>query len=340
MKVKASKAVTPIAFVRAIVRAYEHYGADPRHALQAGQITPSILGRAEGRITASQFESVCDVAMRELDDEALGWFTRRLPWGSYGMLCRASLTSPDLGVALKRWCRHHRLLTDDIVLSLRREGGLATISIEERRDLGPMREFCLVTSLRYLHGYACWAVDSRISVQEVTFPFEPPAHHTAYPHFFPGPVFFNSPAPGFSFAAQYLDLPVRRDERALRGMLKRALPLTVWPYRRDRLLAQRVRDLLRESPSEFGSAETLSAALHVSSRTLHRLLREEDTSLQQLKNDVRRTRAIEKLFRTKLSVKQVASAVGFRNEKSFSRAFKEWTGESPGAFRRKVVTAD
>jgi hypothetical protein len=52
--------------------------------------------------------------MQELDDEALGWFSRRLPWGSYGMLCRASLTSPDLGVAIKRWCRHHRLLTEDI----------------------------------------------------------------------------------------------------------------------------------------------------------------------------------------------------------------------------------
>ena len=28
--------------------------------------------------------------MQELDDEALGWFNRRLPWGSYGMLARAS----------------------------------------------------------------------------------------------------------------------------------------------------------------------------------------------------------------------------------------------------------
>ncbi|PKO78764.1 MAG: AraC family transcriptional regulator, partial [Betaproteobacteria bacterium HGW-Betaproteobacteria-13] len=32
-------------------------------------------------------------------------------------------------------------------------------------------------------------------------------------------------------------------------------------------------------------------------------------------------------------VKQVAAAVGFDSEKSFSRAFREWTGVAPGQFR-------
>ncbi len=70
------------------------------------------------------------------------------------MLCRASLSSPDLGVAIKRWCRHHRLLTSDIALELQVAGGLATVSIRENADLGELREFCLVSNLRFLHGYA------------------------------------------------------------------------------------------------------------------------------------------------------------------------------------------
>ncbi|RYF63016.1 MAG: AraC family transcriptional regulator, partial [Comamonadaceae bacterium] len=32
--------------------------------------------------------------------------------------------------------------------------------------------------------------------------------------------------------------------------------------------------------------------------------------------------------------KQIALAVGFRNEKSFSRAFRQWTGMAPGAWRQ------
>jgi AraC-like DNA-binding protein len=270
--------------------------------------------------------------MRELDDEALGWFSRRLPWGSYGLLCRASITAPDLGVALKRWCRHHRLLVDDVVLTLRGAGERAELLVEERRPIDPRwREFCLLTLLRYVHGFACWAVDSRIGLAAVGFPHPPPPHHDAYALMFPGPVAFDAPAASLAFDAKYLALPLRRDEAALRAMLARALPLTVRQYRRDRLVVQRARELLPAHPT----AERLAQALHVSPRTLHRQLKDEGTSLQALKDRVRRDLATEMLLRTTRSVKQVALAVAFRNEKSFTRAFRQWTGESPTEYRRK-----
>ena len=116
-------------------------------------------------------------------------------------------------------------------------------------------------------------------------------------------------------------------------MLKRALPLTVLQYRRDRLLVQRVRELLRGNPSLFGNAEALAGALNVSVRTLHRQLQDEGASLQAIKDEVRLGRAADQLRRTKRSVKQIALEVGFANEKSFSRAFRQWAGSSPVAFR-------
>jgi AraC-like DNA-binding protein len=49
---------------------------------------------------------------------------------------------------------------------------------------------------------------------------------------------------------------------------------------------------------------------------------------------VRRELAIDRLRRTDRPVKQIAREAGFGNEKSFARAFRQWTGESPSAFRR------
>ena len=72
----------------------------------------------------------------------------------------------------------------------------------------------------------------------------------------------------------------------------------------------------------------------MSSRTLHRQLKEEGAGLQQLKDEVRCERAKDLLYRTARPVKQVAAAAGFRNEKSFLRAFRQWTGTSPAQFRR------
>jgi len=331
----ASRAATPMAFVQAIVRAYAVYGKDPAAALAAAQIAPRDVRSRLARVTAAQFEALNAHAMQELDDEALGWFSRRLPWGSYGMLCRASITSPDLGVAIKRWCRHHRMLTEDILISLHTQGGVATVRITEQRALpGELREFCLVSCLRFLHGFASWAIDSRVSLREASFPFDAPPHADAYPLVFCDRLHFGAAEASYSFDERYLQLPLQRDERALRTMLKRALPLTVLQYRRDRLLGQRVRELLRTRPQETANASALAALLNTSARTLHRQLKEEGGSLQAIKDEVRRDRAMEQLRRGNRAIKQVALAVGFRNEKSFARAFRQWTGATPGEFRR------
>ncbi len=275
--------------------------------------------------------------MQELDDEGLGWFSRRLPWGSYGMLARASLSAPTLGVALKRWCRHHGLITDDITLTLSATGDTAKLAITEHRNMGALREFCLVSVLRNIHGLACWLIDSRISLQGAQFPFAAPAHADVYAVLFSSPSEFEAAHACLHFDARYLSLPLRRDEPALQHMLQRALPLTVRQYRRDRLLVQRVRQALTAHPEQTHNAEALGALLHVSPRTLHRQLKDEGASLQALKDEVRKNRARELLLRTVRPIKQVAVAAGFQNEKSFIRAFRVWTGSSPAEFRRQAL---
>ncbi len=370
---KTPVAATPIAFVRAIALAYAQRGMSPAKALAQAQIAPELLACDGARITAWQMERISEAAMRELDDEALGWFGRRLPWGSYGMLARASNGAASLGVALRRWCRHHGLLTDDITLALHTDGAVAMLGITETgRGITPaLREFCLVSVLRNVHGLASWYIDSRIPLLGAQFAFAAPPHADAYSVLFPAPVAFDAERTALHFDARYLALPLRRDEAALCQMLQHALPLTVRQYRRDRLLVQRVRQLLGApaslshpslSPSPLSgpvgavpagqpsapmpaplpahSAESLAELLHLSPRTLHRQLKEEGATLQGLKDEVRRARALELLHRSRRPIKQVAAAAGFANEKSFIRAFRAWTGQSPAEFRRRGAQAN
>jgi AraC-like DNA-binding protein len=329
-----TRAATPIAFIQAMVRAYERRGMDPSEALKKAQIAPNLLQKPNARVTALQMEWMSEAAMRELDDEALGWFSRRLPWGSYGMLVRASLTAPNLGVALARWCRHHNLLTEDIRLVLTQSGGVARLELHESRDLQDWREFCTVSVLRNALGVACWLTDSRIPLIATDLHFAPPPHVDSYRVLFDGPVRFEAPHSRLRFDAGYLQLPVRRDEAALQRMLQRALLLTVRPYRRDRLLVEKVRQTLAEHPEHSRNADDLAAWLNLSPRTLHRQLKEEGASLQALKDSVRRDTAMDLLLRTSRPIKQIAAEVGFQNEKSFMRAFKGWTDTTPESYRK------
>ena len=196
-----AQAHTPMAFIQAMVEAYRRRGMDPSGALAKAQIAPNLLNQSQARVTALQMEWMSEAAMRELDDEALGWFSRRLPWGSYGMLVRASLTSPTLAVALQRWCRHHGLLTQDIVVTLDTHDGLARLTLTEHRDLDELREFCVVSVLRNALGVACWLTDSRIALRGTTLRFAPPPHAASYGVLFEGPTTFNAAANSLSGGA-------------------------------------------------------------------------------------------------------------------------------------------
>jgi AraC-like DNA-binding protein len=96
---------------------------------------------------------------------------------------------------------------------------------------------------------------------------------------------------------------------------------------------QRVRELLHHPAADALHAEGLARALNVSLRTLHRHLRLEGASVQALKDEVRSHRAQDLLRRTRQPVKQIAHQLGYRSEKSFARAFRQWTGATPSDWR-------
>lgn len=316
----------PAAYVQAIRNAYAARGMDPTPTLMRAGVT-------QGQPASLRaFEDLSEYAMRELDDEALGWFSRRLPWGSYGMLLRASLTSPDLDIALRRWARHHGLMTDDISIDTAVEGPLAVIGITERADLGVMREFALVSVLRNIHGIACWLADSRIALSWAAFPFAAPEHADVFDRMFPGRVSFDARRAAIAFDAAYLRLAVVRSDESLRRRLQKAIPLMARQYRQDRLLSHRVLQLLTQDAGRI-DAPQLAAHLGISTRSLQRHLQDEGTSLVVLRGRARRQMAQDLLRGPVLPIKRIAHQVGYDSESSFTRAFRGWTGQTPVEYR-------
>ncbi len=279
-------------------------------------------------------ESITKCAMQELDDEALGWYRHPMPYGTNAMLCRASLTSVNLGVAIKRWCNHHNLIVDDVHLQLSSDGSKARFTVEKTTSLGDFTEFCLISILRNIQGYSCWLIDSCILLDSAGFAFPEPLHRDAYDTIFDCVIEFGAATTYIEFDARYLSLGLRRDDAALRLMLERPLPLVVLRYRHDRLLTQRVRDLIRENTARPLTADSIAYALGTSVRGLYRCLANEGTSLQSLKDEVRCKLAIGLLRQTQRPISQISNAVGFSSQSSFERAFKRWTGASPTEYRQ------
>lgn len=83
-----------------------------------------------------------------------------------------------------------------------------------------------------------------------------------------------------------------------------------------------------------------ASALHVSSRTLQRLLQQHNSSFRELVCQCRHQLAQQYLQQGELSLQQIAFQLGFEEQSSFQKAFKCWQGCSPGVFRqRKLCSA-
>ena len=98
--------------------------------------------------------------------------------------------------------------------------------------------------------------------------------------------------------------------------------------------AAQVRELIvRMLPSGNASQDRIAANLHRSASTLQRQLSAEGTNFRSLLKQTQRGLAEHYLQERRHSQAEIAFMVGFSDQSNFARAFRRWTGMSPGEFR-------
>ncbi|HFX1192845.1 TPA: helix-turn-helix domain-containing protein [Pseudomonas aeruginosa] len=80
--------------------------------------------------------------------------------------------------------------------------------------------------------------------------------------------------------------------------------------------------------------EEVAARLKLPTWTLRRKLAEEGTQFRSILNDTRRDLAMVYIRETDLAFGEIAYLLGFASAEAFQRAFKRWSGQTPGEFRR------
>ena len=85
------------------------------------------------------------------------------------------------------------------------------------------------------------------------------------------------------------------------------------------------------------SKEAVAKSIGVSVRSLSAQLRQANTSYSQILERVRKERAFQYIQSDILHVSQIAYSLGFQRPSNFSRAFRSWTGLSPGEYRSQAA---
>jgi len=322
-------------FVQAMIHALAQDPPRLKAALEQAGIDQALMAEPTARVSASAFAELWLIQIRELNDEFFHLDSHGMPPGSFALICRALIQEPDLHKAMRQCLANFSLFLRDFRGTLTVRGKRAIISLETHAQNDDLSRFGEETFLVLMISLLCWLGGRRIPIDRADFRHE--RISLSDDRLLWGPnLTFGAERTEIEFASHYLRLPVVQDLASLKVFLRTAPQWLVIRFRNQHGLASQVHQRLRNSDySEWPTLQDFALDQHLSPSTFRRKLEREGCSYQEIKDEVRRGVAFEQLRQSKASISDIAERLGFQEPSAFHRAFKKWTGESPGRYRAR-----
>ena len=254
-----------------------------------------------------------------------------------GVLGYLAMYSDTTGQALLRFSRFQPLLHNLAPSLISQQGDDVIIGWGKGESPSTLLSDDVVSA--GLSGFARQLTGrSDIRPTRVYCPHPAPIDITPYERFYGCPVHFDSPVSAVHLPLWVMSLPINSQDPHLTGLLEQqaeamlqALPVP------DSLLGELQRQMvavLQDGPPE---APIVAARMGLSERSLYRALQERGLRYKQVLNNLRYELAKDYLRDAQLSLPEVSLLLGYAEQSVFSRAFKEWAGESPMRWRKAYL---
>jgi AraC-like DNA-binding protein len=328
---------SPSSLVPALFRFVRARGVDPTPLAARFGFAADIESRDEAAIGATAAGELLGTIAESFGEPHLALhLPQELPHKRYGHAELAARASPTVRGALTVLARYGSLIFPQLDCALEEKDDVASWSTRIRGQPRGVGRQAHEYVLSYVIDQIRRETDVPIAPKSVWFVHARPPDLTALHRYFgTRDVSFGAENSGFSLDRAVLDLPLRAgDDRLLvtaEELADAALRAQPRIGQLSTVVATRVRALL---PGDV-SIDVIAKALHMSARTLQRRLDEEGVRFSELVDNAREAEARAAIEDHSLSLAEISYRLGFADLATFSRAFKRWTGQPPGAWRRR-----
>ena len=338
----------PTSYALSLLQAARDNGCDTENLLE--ELGLSLEGLTESRFfSAIKYGQLYQRLIWLMQDECFGMFSGgKVRNGSFRLMCLTVIHCTNLRQALIRAAEFCEICRGFEVKNriVEEPGGLTTVamcgisSISEERwqeMLANVSPNQVRTSLAVWHRFNCWLIGREIELEALYFTFPCPDEFKQMAEIYPMELKFEQEFCGFSFSTEYLDYPVVQNQETLMDFIRSAPYHLVINDVNQSSLKAKVRAILSKDVSvSMPSAEVVASHLNLSVTTLRRRLQGEESSYQRIKDECRMEAAFHYLGCPDLSNTCIAERLGFDESSAFFRAFKKWTGITPGEYRKRL----
>lgn len=301
--------------------------------------------KAGTRLTLGEFGALHRIAIHELQDEFLALpCSGDVQLGTFKLMCQSMLSADTIGSAMQRGIAFHGILRgSNIGPVLRTCGGTVGIGFDKLDVHEGISEGTIcspqeaIFGLLIWHGFLSWLSGYKFRLKRVDLASPKQELPAGLSDLFAAPINFDAAHSQLVIDQPCLDFPVLQSETSLSHLLRNYPESLLSPRAAETKLTQRILALLESRTSELmPGVEEIAFAMNVSVSSLHRPLRLEQTSVQELKDQYRRSLVTRLLADRSLSLTEVALTTGFAEPSTFFRSFRRWTGMTPNEFRNQI----
>lgn len=258
-----------------------------------------------------------------------------IPFGAFGALDYLVGSADTVAGCFESALLHFSMVAKDVRLELDPLGdGDHAVRV---RGVGPQtlpmaaQEFTLAAVFNRVN-YVC---AGQFKPRLLGLPAPLPEADTLRPRLFGMTPTYNYPFAEMVIDAKTWGTAVHSADPFLHATLKRMAEQLQIVEPGDSPLEQALRARLRSALAQ-GRADParLAGLLGVSERTLQRRLSERGLSYTGVVEDFQREEAARLLRQPAIPLTEIASRLGYAEQTSFTRAFRRWTGSTPGAWRK------
>jgi AraC-like DNA-binding protein len=250
-----------------------------------------------------------------------------------GVLAYLASCAETLGEAVTYYQRYASIVCNGFAIELERDaGGIGLLLHVTDPSWARSRHLGEFTAARTLSAWRA-VTGTRLQPLAVHFTHAAAAPLAECRRLFGCDVAFGERADAIRLSAEALALRIPTADSRLGAMLRShadGLLKQVRPKGRESLADKAAAVIAQRLSSGEASLRDVAHRLHLSERTLRRRLQESGVTFSELVSRVRRDLADDWLRRTDFNVKHISYLLGYSDAAAFSRAYKRWTGRSPG----------
>lgn len=326
--------------ISAFLNGFEAYGINKEEVLKSASIDPSILKSPDNRLASDEVNRLIQEAVRLTNNENIGLCQGELlSKGFSNILGYILMNCRTLGEAAEKYCKYEKIVDETSITNIKIEGSFAVLSnttidntLANNRQFSDFKISGILSYIKLLTG-------KRIALNEVYFTHHKPKDISEYQRIFKCPVFFEKSVNALVFDYRLLNLPIIEPNKELLLLFERNARETLNTFESNGTYSKKVTSIiLKEMKGDIPSIDTVAKRLAMSVRNLQIYLKREGASYTKLLNEIRKDMAVNYLKDKSVSIDETAYILGFSETSAFYRAFKKWTGFTPGEFRTAEVS--